>query len=155
MKRLSFYNTQNLNTDDEVFNYFINTLTPVIHKLNFYVNWDKVFLGVEKYKIELGILNTLCGSLQIENDFRTILHKYPEVIQVFSLLIGVRGEKIQVLKDINEDKFSFLHYEFKKKNLLNEDEIENYVLFFKESGLLISLIIGESNLLEIILLVLR
>jgi type II restriction enzyme len=135
MKRLSFYNTQNLKTDDEVFNYFINTLTPVIHKLDFYVNWDKVFLGVEKYKIELGILNTLCGSNQIENEFRNILRKYPEVVQVFSLLIGVRGEKIQVLKDINEDKFSFLNYEFKKKKSLNEEEIENYVLFFKESGL--------------------
>jgi len=135
MKRLSYYDSKNLKTDDEVFDFFINTLTPVIHKLDFYVNWDKVFLGVEKFKIELGILNTLCGSSQIETEFRTILRRYPEVVQVFSLLIGVRDEKIQVLKDINEDKFSFLNYEFKKKKSLNEDEIENYVIFFKESGL--------------------
>jgi type II restriction enzyme len=99
------------------------------------VNWDKVFLGVEKYKIELGILNTLCGSLNIKDDFRNILKKYPEVVQVFSLLIGVRGEKIQVLKDINDVKFSFLNYEFKKKNSLTDSEIDNYVLFFSESGL--------------------
>jgi type II restriction enzyme len=94
-----------------------------------------VFLGVEKYRIELGILNTLCGSKDIRNDFRMILKKYPEVVQVFSLLIGVRGEKIQVLKDINEDKFSFLDYEFRKKVSLSDTEIENYVLFFDESGL--------------------
>jgi len=135
MKRLKSYEYNNLNTDDEVFDYFINTLTPVIHKLDFYVNWDKVFLGVEKYKIELGILNTLCGSLNIKDEFRNILKKYPEVVQVFSLLIGVRGEKIQVLKDINDVKFSFLNYEFKKKNSLTDSEIENYVLFFSESGL--------------------
>ena len=135
MKKLKFYETNNLQNEDEVFNYFINTLTPVIHKLDFYVNWDKVFLGVEKYKIELGILNTLCGSLNIKDDFRNILKKYPEVVQVFSLLIGVRGEKIQVLKDINDEKFSFLNYEFKKKSKLSESEIENYVLFFDESGL--------------------
>ena len=96
----------------------MKTLTPVIHKLDFYVNWDKVFIGVEKYKIELGILNTMCGSSEIENEFRTILRKYPEVVQVFSLLIGVRGDKIQVLKDINDEKFSFLNYEFKKKKSL-------------------------------------
>jgi type II restriction enzyme len=110
MKRLKLYDLENLKTDDEVFDYFNKTITPVIHKLNFYVNWEKVFLGVEKYRIELGILNTLCGSKDIRNDFRMILKKYPEVVQVFSLLIGVRGEKIQVLKDINEDKFSFLDY---------------------------------------------
>lgn len=135
MKRLNLYNEENLKTDDEVFDYFMKTITPVIHKLDFYVNWDKVFIGVEKYKIELGILNTMCGSTDIQNEFRTILRKYPEVVQVFSLLVGVRGEKIQVLKDINEDKFSFLNYEFKKKNTLSEEEIENYVLFFTETGL--------------------
>lgn len=135
MKRLNFYDKQNLKTDDEVFNYLTKTITPVIHKLDYYVNWEKVFLGVEKYKIELGILNSLCGSNDIKNDFRTILRKYPEVIQVFSLLIGVRGDKIQVLKDINDTKFSFLDYEFKKKPVLTEIEIENYVLFFEETGL--------------------
>jgi type II restriction enzyme len=135
MKRINLYNTENLKSDDEVFDYFMKTLTPVIHKLDFYVNWDKVFIGVEKYKIELGILNTMCGSSEIENEFRTILRKYPEVVQVFSLLIGVRGDKIQVLKDINDEKFSFLNYEFKKKKSLTEEEIENYVLFFTESGL--------------------
>ena len=89
MKRINLYNNENLKTDDEVFDYFMKTITPVIHKLNFYVNWDKVFIGVEKYKIELGILNTMCGSTDIQNEFRTILRKYPEVVQVFSLLVGV------------------------------------------------------------------
>lgn len=135
MKRLDLYDREKLYSDDEVFDYFMETLTPVIHKLDFYVNWEKVFVGVEKYKIELGILNTLCGSTDIKNDFKDILRKYPEVVQVFSLLIGVRGDKIQVLKDINESKFSFLNYEFKKKISLSENEIENYVLFFDESGL--------------------
>ena len=100
MKKLTTYQKLGLDSNDEVFDYFFQNLTPVIHNLNFYVNWNKVFSGVEKYKIELSILNSLCGSTNIISDFKDILRKYPEVIQVFSLLIGVRGDKIKVLNDV-------------------------------------------------------
>jgi type II restriction enzyme len=135
MKNLKTYQRLGLNSNDEVFDYFFENLTPVIHNLNFYVNWNKVFSGVEKYKIELSILNSLCGSKNIVSDFKDILRKYPEVIQVFSLLIGVRGDKIQVLNDISEKKFSFLSYNFKKKITLTNEEIESLVIFFEDTGL--------------------
>jgi type II restriction enzyme len=135
MKQLDTYKKLGLTNDDLVFDYFFNTITPVIHNLSFYVNWEKVFSGVEKYKIELGILNSLCGSKDIVSDFKHILNKYPEVVQVFSLLIGVRGDKIQVLKDIDEKTFKFLSHNFKKKTKLTDEEIETYVLFFQETGL--------------------
>lgn len=136
MKKLDTYKKLGLTCDNLVFDYFFDTITPVIHNLSFYVNWENIFSGVEKYKIELGILNSLCGSKDIVSDFKYILNNYPEVVQVFSLLIGVRGDKIQVLKDIDEKTFNFLTYEFKKKTKLTEDEIETYVLFFKETGLI-------------------
>lgn len=135
MKNLDTYKKLELHSEDLVFDYFFKNLTPVIHNLSFYVNWEKVFLGVEKYKIELGILNSLCGSKNIVSDFKNILSKYPEVIQVFSLLIGVRGYNIQVLKDISEKSFEFLHYDFKKKPKLTNEEIEKFVIFFQETGL--------------------
>lgn len=135
MKNLETYNRLGLNTEDLVFSYLIDNLTPVIHNLSFYVNWNKVFIGVEKYKIELGILNTLCGSKNIITDFKNILNKYPEVVQVFSLLIGVRGYNIQVLKDIDEKSFNFLNYNFTKKHKLSDEEINKFVLFFQETGL--------------------
>lgn len=135
MKKLTTYQKLGLDSNDEVFDYFFQNLTPVIHNLNFYVNWNKVFSGVEKYKIELSILNSLCGSTNIISDFKDILRKYPEVIQVFSLLIGVRGDKIKVLNDVSVKKFSFLSYDFKKKVTLTDEEIESFVIFFEETGL--------------------
>jgi type II restriction enzyme len=135
MKKIETYKKLGLDTEDLVFSYLIDNLTPVIHNLTFYVNWEKVFLGVEKYKIELGILNTLCGSINIIKDFKNILNKYPEVINVFPLLIGVRGNGVLVLNEIDEKTFDFLHYDFNKKLKLSVEEIEKFVLFFQETGL--------------------
>jgi type II restriction enzyme len=135
MKNLEIYNKTNLDSPDKVFNNLIETLTPVIHDLTFYVNWKKVFSGVDKFKIELGILNSLCGSSDIVGDFKTILRKYPEVTQVFSLLIGVRGNEIHILKEFSQKKFTVIKYDFSKKEKFSELEIDDYVLFFEQSGL--------------------
>lgn len=135
MKKLAIYQNLNLKSSDLVFDYFFNTITPVIQNLSFFVNWEKVYKGVEKYKIELGILNSLCGSSDIINDFKIILKRYPEVVNVFSLLIGVRGETIQILKDTKDDFFEFVNYNFKNKSELSDVEVNKYVLFFEETGL--------------------
>jgi len=135
MKKLAIHQNLNLKSSDLVFDYFFNTITPVIQNLSFFVNWEKVYKGVEKYKIELGILNSLCGSSNIINDFKIILKRYPEVVNVFSLLIGVRGETIQILKDTKDDFFEFVNYNFKNKSELSDGEVNKYVLFFKETGL--------------------
>lgn len=135
MKTLSIHKNLNLNSSDLVFDYFFNTITPVIQDLTFFVNWEKVYRGVEKYKIELGILNSLCGSKNIVEDFRIILNRYPEVVSVFSLLIGVRGDSIQILKDTGNNFFEFIDYNFINKSKLSDSEVNKYVLFFKETGL--------------------
>jgi len=135
MKKLAIYQNLNLKSSDLVFDYFFNTITPVIQNLSFFVDWEKVYRGVEKYKIELGILNSLCGSSDIINDFKIILKRYPEVVNVFSLLIGVRGETIQILKDTKDDFFEFVNYNFKNKSELSDVEVNKYVLFFEETGL--------------------
>jgi type II restriction enzyme len=135
MKKLAIYQNLNLKSSDLVFDYFFNTITPVIQNLSFFVNWEKVYKGVEKYKIELGILNSLCGSSDIINDFKIILKRYPEVVNVFSLLIGVRGDTIQILKDTKDDFFEFVNYNFKNKSELSDVEVNKYVLFFEETGL--------------------
>ena len=135
MKQLAIHQNLNLETPDLVFNYFFETITPVIHNLSFFVNWEKVFKGVEKYKIELCILNSLCGSKNIINDFKIILNRYPEVVNAFSLLIGVRGNKIQILNDAENDFFEFVDYEFHHKLKLSDKEINKFVLFFEETGL--------------------
>lgn len=60
MKKLDTYKKLGLTCDNLVFDYFFDTITPVIHNLSFYVNWENIFSGVEcsikAFEI-LGLLN--------------------------------------------------------------------------------------------------
>jgi len=42
---------------------------------DYYVDFEKVVENVEKFRVELNILNSLIGSKNIENDFAEILKK--------------------------------------------------------------------------------
>ena len=41
----------------------------------YYVDFDKVYKNVDKYKVELNILNSLIGSKNIEQEFRDLVLK--------------------------------------------------------------------------------
>ncbi|MCK9536984.1 MAG: type II restriction endonuclease, partial [Bacilli bacterium] len=91
-----------------------------------YVNFDKVYKGVEKYKIELNILNSLIGSKNIEDDFEEIVSKYPEILKCIPLLLAVRRNEIYVLEGDDEYK-----YNFEKQNY----DIKQYKVFMRKTGL--------------------
>ena len=90
MKQINFYNKHQLNTPNDVFNYLVNTILLNNRTWEYFINWDKVFNNVSQYKIELNILNSLCGSKNFDSELRYILQKYPEVMKVFPTLLGVR-----------------------------------------------------------------
>jgi hypothetical protein len=134
MKKLNFYTEKKLNSIDDVFNYFFKTLIPENRTWDYFVNWEKVFGGIDKFKIELNILNSLCGSKDFKSDFTYILKKYPEVISVFPLLLGIRENKISVL-DLNQlPEFNFLNFDFNKRTLSDVDILKFYD-FFELSGI--------------------
>jgi type II restriction enzyme len=134
MKKLNFYTEKKLNSIDDVFNFFFKTLIPENRTWDYFVNWEKVFGGIDKFKIELNILNSLCGSKDFKSDFTYILKKYPEVISVFPLLLGIRENKISVL-DLNQlPEFNFLNFDFNKRTLSDVDILKFYD-FFELSGI--------------------
>jgi type II restriction enzyme len=134
MKELLFYKSKELNNPSEVFNYFFKTILPENRTWDYFINWEKVFLGVEKYKIELNILNSLCGTNNFNEDFQKILNKYPEVINVFPLLLGLRENSISVLDILKLPNFEFTEFNFNQTNL-NIERINEYLDFFEKSGL--------------------
>jgi len=146
MKQLSFFNKLKLSSTDEVFQYLVSSFIPENRTWKYFINWSKVFEGVEKYKIELSILNSLCGSKNFDDDLKIILQKYPEVIKVFPLLLGVRENKISILNDDKLPEFDFLNFNFQLSNL-SIDDIKKYLSFIELSGIK-NLIIdgGLSNL---------
>ena len=114
------------------FNEWLSGFRPSIADYGFYINFDKVYRNVDNIKVELNILNSLIGSHNIEEEFRCILSKYPEVLQCIPILLAVRASEIYCQDDHGGILFNFNH---KKLSLSTEDDLDKYVYFMKETGL--------------------
>jgi type II restriction enzyme len=97
-----------------------------INEYEYYVNFPKVFKNVDDIKVELNILNSLIGSHHIEEDFRSLLNKYPEILKCIPILLAVREHEIYA----QDDNGAFV-YNFKKPNY----SVDQYVYFMDKTGL--------------------
>lgn len=109
------------------FNKWLESMRPSINQYSFYVNFDKVYANVDKIKVELNILNSLIGSTNIEDEFKDLLSKYPEVLKCIPILLAVRTSEIYA-----QDEDGSYNFNFKEQNY----SIEEYMLFMKKTGLL-------------------
>ncbi|MBI6058017.1 restriction endonuclease, partial [Clostridium perfringens] len=82
-----------------------------ISSYEYYIDFKKVINNVEKIKLELNLLNSLIGSSNIEDDFRNLVSKYPEVLKCIPILLAIRGNEVNI-KTIDED----LVFNFKEQN---------------------------------------
>ena len=105
---------------------------PSIADYGFYVNFDKVYRNVDDIKVELNILNSLIGSNNIEEEFRRILSKYPEILQCIPILLAVRASEIYC-----QDERGGILFDFnpKKLSVSTVDDLDKYIYFMKETGL--------------------
>lgn len=103
------------------------TFTDSISNYKYYIDFETIYKNAEIYKIELNMLNSLIGSNDIENEFKDLVKKYPEVLKCIPTLLAVRHSEIIVL-DEDGNKFE---YDFKKMNY----DVEQYKVFMKETGL--------------------
>lgn len=106
---------------------------------DFYVNWDKVRKNAESLKIELALMNSLVGSVDLENDFRKLIKDYPETLRAIPILIAVRDLEFPVIIDFFNIEKGVENLDFNKSkgSTLSEQEIVDYLLFMKKSGLFV------------------
>ncbi len=102
------------------------TMKDSIATWNYYTDFPKVYENVSKIKIELNILNSLIGSQNIEEEFKEILVKYPEVTKAIPILLAKRETEIKVI-----DAHDTYVFNFAKMNY----SIEQYALFMRNTGL--------------------
>jgi len=93
---------------------------------DYYIDFNKVVKNVEKYKVELNILNSLIGSKSIEVDFESIINKYPDTLKCIPTLLAVRQSEIYA----HDDEGAYL-YNFNEMNY----SIEQYKVFMNKTGL--------------------
>ena len=108
------------------FNTWLSKFRSNIADYGYYANFEKIHKNVDKIKVELNILNSLIGSKDIENEFETIIKKYPKTLKCIPLLLAVRKKELYAIDGDGEFK-----YNFKKANY----SIEQYKVFMRKTGL--------------------
>lgn len=113
------------------FNEWISKFKESIADYKYYVDFEKVYRNVDAIKIELNILNSLIGSKDIENEFRLLLNKYPEIHKVIPILIAKRESEIYC-QDANGGYLYQFNYDYYPDSYKYYDMM---VYFMKETGL--------------------
>lgn len=108
------------------FNTWLSTMKDSVATWTYYTDFDKVYENVQKIKVELNILNSLIGSKNIEEEFKSIVSQYPNVLVVVPILLAKREAEIKV-----QDADGSYIFNFVKMNYT----IEQYTLFMRNSGL--------------------
>lgn len=108
------------------FNKWISCFKESISDYEYYVDFNKIFRNVKEIKTELSILNSLIGSKNIEEDFMSLVKKYPETLKCIPILLAVRASEIYAVDEKGEFKYNFLNA---------NQSLEQYCYFMKKTGL--------------------
>ncbi|MEA4821558.1 MAG: type II restriction endonuclease [Erysipelotrichales bacterium] len=108
------------------FTQWLATFTDSVATWDYYTDFEKVFNNVEQIRVELNILNSLIGSQNIEEDFKNLVNKYPEVLKCIPILLAKREKEI-IVKDLDKDYY----FNFSKANYT----VDEYALFMENTGL--------------------
>jgi len=139
MNNLDFYEKAlDCQTEDQVFEYLINNLKPSILLWSYFVNWDKVLKNTKQIEISLNIMNYLIGKDDFDKEFKYLLKENPKIAFIIPALLvrnGSNQKKFQILVDYKNKKLIYDNYDFTKEQL-SEDDIEKYLFFIKQTGLI-------------------
>jgi len=128
----------NLKSDDELFDYFTNTLKlKGITQWDYFVNWDKVYRGIVPFEKELNLLNVLIGKENIHEELTSLILEYPKVVNAIPILLALRfKKKTDQLLNILSDAVNYKYDHFDLSIVMpNKAETESIATFFINSGL--------------------
>lgn len=115
-----------MHIDMRNFDAWLAGFRPSIADYKYYVDFEKVFANVDAIKIPLNILNSLIGSKNIEQEFESILKKYPETLKCIPILLAKRELDIMAMDIEGQKDFHF--------NRMNYS-IPEYTKFMRKTGL--------------------
>lgn len=127
-----------LKSDDELFDYLINTLKiKGITQWDYFVNWEKVYNNVIPFEKELNLLNVLIGKEDIEKELTDLILEYPKIINAIPLLLAIRfksksEQKINILTDPVNYQYDLFDLSVTNPN---EEQAKKIANFFNKSGL--------------------
>lgn len=123
-----------IKNQEELHNLFLETLLETNFEHQFFVDWEKIKEKVQKYAIELNILNALIKNSHFKEALKIILVRYPEVLPCLPLLLAVREIRLRVANDFLAKKVRVIDYDFSVRKL-SAEEVDQVVEFVSKSGL--------------------
>lgn len=114
------------------FTKWLSSFRNSIASYEYYIDFNKVYRNVDSIKIELNILNSLIGSKDINNEFKTLIKRYPETLKVIPVLLAKRESEIYC----QDENGGYLYqFDYGKYPLKNADDYEQYSYFMEKTGL--------------------
>ncbi len=111
---------------DTDFKTWLAGMRPSINGYSYYADFQKIYANVEAVKVELCIMNSLIGSSDIEDDFKKLLARFPDILRCIPILLAVRTSEIYA-----QDEDGAFEYDFGSKKFSDEQ----YAAFMRKTGL--------------------
>ncbi|MDO4839445.1 MAG: type II restriction endonuclease [Desulfovibrionaceae bacterium] len=111
---------------DTDFKTWLAGMRPSINGYGYYADFQKIYANVEAVKVELCIMNSLIGSSDIEDDFKKLLARFPDILRCIPILLAVRTSEIYA-----QDEDGAFEYDFGSKKFSDEQ----YAAFMRKTGL--------------------
>lgn len=108
------------------FEEWLATFTDNINSYKYYVDFETVYRNAQVYKRELALMQTLIGSKNIRDEFKSLVTDYPEVLRCIPILLALRESVIAVT-----DEEGRKDYNFNKMNY----SLDDYCDFMEKTGL--------------------
>ncbi len=108
------------------FEEWLSNFRNSIANYKYYVDFDIVYENVEKFRVELNIMNALIGSKNIEKEFLDIIKEYPKTLKCIPFLLAVR--RLEILAQDEDMQYI---YKFAQINYAPEQ----YAVLMRETGL--------------------
>ncbi|MCB5231062.1 MAG: type II restriction endonuclease [Candidatus Cloacimonas sp.] len=125
MKSLSIYRKKGLNSSGEVFDYLMGNLQETVVDWSYFVDWRKVIKNQKEIEIYLNTLNYLIGKENVEEEFRYLHAKCPDIIKALPILIAYRKKDLIILDSTHTEILLTKKYELKDLIIDHAVEIGN------------------------------
>lgn len=114
------------------FSTWLSGFRDSIADYGYYIDFEKVYCNVDRVRLELHLLNSLIGSKNIAEDFRTLVSRYPETLKCIPLLLAVRENEIFCQ---NENGGYLYQFDLRKIPQNARLPVEQYAYFMEQTGL--------------------
>jgi len=141
MKWLSSYEGLGLKTEDQVFEHLLGSLSDAIRTWDYFVNWDKVYKNVAELEVQLNIWNYLIGKENFDEEFRSLVRRYPEIVKAIPSMVVRDGQNSQAYQVIQGEEINLFDFSSPANS---DEEVEKALNFVKASGL--ARLFGDSGI---------